>query len=109
MAAISTPAMARAARACVSVIFPPPINPMWIAILLASLTKSLPQLGPRSHAYDEVHRRSGADISDSMLLVRTDEPDRTGLQVVMLVSDRKFDRPFPDQPHLRVRVVMSSS
>src|ERR1700686_3326434 len=38
MAAISTPSISRAARACVSLILPPPIMPIWIIVMVRQVS-----------------------------------------------------------------------
>src|SRR5205823_404566 len=54
----------------------------------------------------EVVCGDNAGVSDSMLLIRSDEPDRTGFQQKFLVFHREFNRAFADQPHFRVRMMM---
>ena len=47
---------------------------------------------PRAHRYDEIAGGSRADIFDSMLIVRMNEPYPARTQTVAGAVDRKLDR-----------------
>src|SRR6185295_16449187 len=62
----------------------------------------------RPNRHNEIAGGSGADILDSMLIVRMNETYAAWAQTIAGSVDRELQRAFANEPHLRVHVTVRS-